>query len=68
MARQIMIMELICVPVFKRSGFFANAAGLVIGAAPWKIAPVTRATTTGKSELTAPKAKPKASPRTNRHL
>jgi len=48
MARQIRIIELIFGPVSRAWKFERKAVGL--GAAPWKIVPVTREMASGKSE------------------
>src|SRR5438874_5153724 len=66
MARQIRIIELIFGPVSRAWKFERKAVGL--GAAPWKIVPVTREIASGKSELTPPYAKPKTNPRIKRTL
>ena len=66
MARQIRIIELIFGPVSRAWKFERKAVGL--GAAPWKIVPVTREMASGKSELTPPYAKPKSKPTIKRVL
>ena len=66
MARQIRIIELIFGPVSRAWKFERKAVGL--GAAPWKIVPVTREMASGKSELTPPYAKPKSKPTIKRTL
>ena len=66
MARQIRTIELILGPAFRASRFERKAIGL--GAAPWKMVLVTRATTTGRSELTMPNATPNDRPSMKRIL
>ena len=66
MARQIKTIELILGPMFKTSRFDRNAIGF--GVVPWKMTLVTLATTNGKSELTAPNAKPSDRPSIKRAL
>ena len=66
MARQIRTIELIFGPVSREWRFELRLVGL--GAAPWKIVPVTREMASGKSELTPPYAKPKSKPTIKRPL
>ena len=66
MARQIRTIELIFGPVSKAPKLERRAVGL--GAAPWKIVPVTREMASGKSALTPPYAKPKSKPTIKRTL
>jgi hypothetical protein len=66
MARQIRTIELTLGPESKAAIFERSAIGL--GALPWKTVLVTRATASGNSELTTPKAKPDANPSMKRIL
>ena len=66
MARQIVTIELIFIPVSSIPRFDRNAA--LLGAAPWKIAAVTREMTSGRSALTSAKAIPSNNPSRNRPL
>ena len=65
-ARQIRMIELTLGPASSACRFDRNAIGL--GAAPWKTVLVTRATASGKSDVTTPKAKPDAKPSMKRTL
>jgi hypothetical protein len=66
MARQIRRIELIFGPVSKAPK--SERRVVALGAAPWKIVPVTREMASGKSELTPPYAKPKSKPTIKRVL
>jgi hypothetical protein len=66
MARQIRIIELTLGPESRAAIFERSAIGL--GAAPWKTVLVTRATASGKRELSTPKPKPDANPSMKRTL